>query len=1643
MDNHSVAAESFQTPVPLPRWNASENDNATAEEENETDKPWNCFGVVHVRMLAAQHLPCPVGSTVSATVSLFPWRGKVRTSQTSAFSISMEHGVCVAWDPNTDKGVCSMVHAWNSEDSPVPDVKIDLNFSPLGLGFFEFKMASLTLPCEVLLKSPNKWKRQWCQAEQDEAAKRDATGLGPILIQLEAIFIPGPANINSYLPDPDEPENRIDYVDQEDNSVSVSRMSGEDVTSVESDINDTNDEGMMDQMEGQSTVDTEGGHLDKKAQHTVTPNAVDSKQSSQEATIHISSIKNKTSDHEDEGLPDIAPTTDSGLDQDQEVQEQTELRAESPHPDQEPSPSKISTREDESAVTPQSPKADHASSEAQLNLSEVTTAADLLSQLMQADQEQADQEQIDSKAQAPISELTPSKPVALEKESSNLAVFPNHDASQEENNRSQDVTIIGVISDQEQIQKEQMDLPAHAPISDPERPELVVMENESNLTVSTNHRATQGETDTPKTGTATGPISDQEQIQQEAMKPSEPVSKKSDPDLALSTNDNSSQISKQKLLETAPGTPVLDRQRGHREQIDLLKHTPPLDPKTELFKKKDSKPPVPVTPSSAVSGGRKLQREETDLSALTGISNTEHRRRVSKKKDSKLPMLVTTMKSPRKIPGSRKVQVDMSAVVKAGDACAGNLVTSNHDAASVSVMSTANNTMYSTQHSTHLLRTMNFWMPSNCAVCQKLLVGRKSGSQCEVCNIDCCFDCRLNVDLRIPCGPSHSKRKKGSIESILSFVAPDETFERNRKSLVEETIDEGTVFNEEDLDFSTGIGYLKLCFLQAAIFKQPVPSDEHPEKVFAVGEKGQLFNGDYYARVSISNSTRKGRTPTVQKSGLPQFRSTRLFFGIEDYGREFRLDIVDSNTDAIVGSAMLTTQGILQRHRDLAVQRNGASLFQFAKGPIKADGTLEMKLQLRSNAKNGIFGSKGRASDKPSCIVGWLEIEVGIEEYTEKLLSPNFECPERVHPAFRMSNLQEQLKRVKYLLDDLKSVIDGIKYIFSWNDPLITAAALYTHIVVCLRFNSEYGGSLPFIFIICLMLHARNRRFFIPTAGVEDINIRIVGDEMDNENSSKDTTNRPLGSVTVDVTKGADLLSRDGIPGKTSCYVVWDPTRYAGKRLKAVMKKLDKASHSPFEIGHTDTRYTAQPTWELSDSKWNKRLKGLLPPDDALATTNKTEGSLGLSFPVLQPLAIDVRTAGGDNGDSEIKLASWDECPGAVVYQVYFSDVLFGLGVEYEIGEVVIPFSELVKRRRISGWFDVTSGAQDNVVSVSPKGIDSKSQGMQPRIHITLSWQPPGDDKKLPEETSQQLSIAIQEELSHFSHSKKTNIIDSSLGAMNTALGLGGNLQDVQNTIVSTLDLVESVVNLFNFTDPFKSSLVFWAIVAVCIVFLIIPTRVIVFIAGLVLFWFTFDQQFGITKMKIFKKKAARIPKPIESFEVKEENGHAGNVFINALRSLPTREDLRKAIYWEKLRVTNTLAERRESKRREARLRKLWKSQWFSNVKLKEQSDKDREFLWIPAFAVVQGHLFLWWEHARDFDRGEEPAGKVYLGGHAGLTGPSPLEMRELSSEDLSCFVGIFGRGLEGQERISILTESNQLKSSLEDVILQLEEKND
>jgi hypothetical protein len=103
------------------------------------------------------------------------------------------------------------------------------------------------------------------------------------------------------------------------------------------------------------------------------------------------------------------------------------------------------------------------------------------------------------------------------------------------------------------------------------------------------------------------------------------------------------------------------------------------------------------------------------------------------------------------------------------------------------------------------------------------------------------------------------------------------------------------------------------------------------------------------------------------------------------YGEEFRLDVIDASTDAVIGTSLLTTQGMLQNQRDLLVAERGASMFQFLQGPLQWRGKQLLKLELRTGVKSA-FGNdffvaaKGHRAGK-----GDEEAQPGERDVDEKM----------------------------------------------------------------------------------------------------------------------------------------------------------------------------------------------------------------------------------------------------------------------------------------------------------------------------------------------------------------------------------------------------------------------------------------------------------------------------------------------------------------------------------------------------------------------------------------------------------------------------------------------------------------------------------
>jgi len=96
----------------------------------------------------------------------------------------------------------------------------------------------------------------------------------------------------------------------------------------------------------------------------------------------------------------------------------------------------------------------------------------------------------------------------------------------------------------------------------------------------------------------------------------------------------------------------------------------------------------------------------------------------------------------------------------------------------------------------------------------------------------------------------------------------------------------------------------------------------------------------------------------------------------------------------------------------------------------------------------------------------------------------------------------------------------------------------------------------------------------------------------------------------------------------------------------------------------------------------------------------------------------------------------------------------------------------------------------------------------------------------------------------------------------------------------------------------------------------------------------------------------------------------------------------------------------------------------------------ERDCIWDPIFAILQGHRFIWWRSEKDFDDGNSPSGHIIFAGHSGLASLSPLELRELKKEEILGVVNIFGRGNKEQQKISLLLPDNDAKEKFENAVI-------
>mmetsp|Transcript_9945 Transcript_9945/g.15275 ORF Transcript_9945/g.15275 Transcript_9945/m.15275 type:complete len:1481 (+) Transcript_9945:77-4519(+) len=984
-----------------------------------------------------------------------------------------------------------------------------------------------------------------------------------------------------------------------------------------------------------------------------------------------------------------------------------------------------------------------------------------------------------------------------------------------------------------------------------------------------------------------------------------------------------------------------------------------------------------------------------------------------------------------------------------------------------------------TKNRLHLFKLQSLWIPSHCGVCKRSLVGYRRAFRCEACKIDCCKDCQVQIDLQIPCGSELARlvvdksiQNTITIDNLLSTIAPPD--KNYVQKLQIDAKNERSVKADSKVAFSTKIndevnkkplhrrvGRFRIKIEQACIFESPLPLDTDPAK-FERSDNVPVSQGDYYIRVSCLESTEENRTTTVQCSGRPKFSSPEMIFDVPHYGTNYRLEVFDADSTHCVGTAFVTAQTLLQVHRDSLVE---GSHLPHAVDKLESYQK-RFKLELRTGIKRGFEStyllpkketksntSRGKKVIQPGSISGWVTFEARIEQEMSDLYGKNaIVCPSRSPNKLDLELVQLHISRLLSFLGAIQDAIKWYSWLISWDSPSTTLISLVIFVGLCLKFDMEYIGCLPIVVAIAAMIFnlvgrksGRLKQRFIQQQKKNCIKEVI-------ETSVDTSVCRTIGAVEICIKQGRNLRSQElGITSSVGCNVFWHPLRYCNdiEEEKKLISR-DKLLEARHDIGQTEFLFNVNPEWK--DIKQSTALSRMhrLSPNLERELSGRAKSVFGTSlvsgtsviFPILQPIQ---RMKQPDKQNSAT-LLPWPSIMGAIVVQVRFGDVLNKLpGFEDTIGEVVIPISKLVLSNEIKGWFQVTKVKSTHFVV-----CDDNNNTGTPSIFLHLRWLPPDLDIGVSDADKEE-SRVLEEDMIRAASSNvlvQRDIIGNSLDALNTVRGIGGTLQSIQNTLGDIVDMLEMFRNIFNFADPRISFLILSALSILFLVLASIPTRMIVMLIGMVQYVVGLISKcqhwLSDRKVEFSMEKAIQADKGSKTQA--QLNFQISTWATNAIRSIPTDEDLRKAYFWEGCRIGEEACSKIRMEKRVALLTKLWKAKWFSivNLRVERQRGALDDWSWQDGyFAVVSGRQLLVWASEADFDAGEIPCKQISFSGHAGLAGLSPVELRALSESEISRVVNIFGRGDSSQLKLMLLLPDKNLKDELESIIMETMVKDD
>lgn len=270
------------------------------------------------------------------------------------------------------------------------------------------------------------------------------------------------------------------------------------------------------------------------------------------------------------------------------------------------------------------------------------------------------------------------------------------------------------------------------------------------------------------------------------------------------------------------------------------------------------------------------------------------------------------------------------------------------------------------------------------------------------------------------------------------------------------------------------------------------------------------------------------------------------------------------------------------------------------------------------------------------------------------------------------------------------------------------------------------------------------------------------------------------------------------------------------------------------------------------------------------------------------------------------------------------------------------------------GELDLFAYDSASSIYMSSTDRDSRKLSLDAGIKRQLSIVPPGAQVlvrvqlEVPQLTALAAPSVEEQESSLVLQSLLQDPKKPTSSTISVLWNMTDNVKYVQNLLNWLLDQIESVKNIFNWTSPSKTYPIYLAIVAIWLVTVIVPGRLLILSLGLYEFLFIF------------------LPIP--------EGRNNIIRFSNLIQSIPNDDDIAQIYDAERKEFATVKGAEWKATERTRKVNLTLATRWKGEVRIKASSLSASSGVageWVEVFMLLQGQRLVWWASEEEFEVGK------------------------------------------------------------------------